>query len=48
MSKRFKKLANTASNPYGNGSVSKKITNILEKLLSKKIEIKKNFIDNKI
>ena len=48
MSKKFKKLANLVRNPYGNGMTSKKITSILEKLLSKKIDIKKKFIDTKL
>ncbi|MBC8304519.1 MAG: UDP-N-acetylglucosamine 2-epimerase (hydrolyzing) [Pelagibacterales bacterium] len=48
LANKFKKTLKTMKNPYGNGTASKKIANILEKLTSKKIEIKKKFFDLKL
>ena len=48
MTKKFQTLSKSIENPYGSGGSSKKITAILEKLLSKKIDVKKKFIDFKL
>ena len=41
LTKKFQTLSKSIENPYGSGDSSKKITAILEKLLSKKIDVKK-------
>ena len=48
LSNKFKKTLKKTNNPYGNGTASKKIVNILEKLVSKKIDVKKKFFDLKL
>jgi len=48
LTKKFQTLSKSIENPYGSGDSSKKITAILEKLLSKKIDVKKKFIDFKL
>ena len=48
LTKKFQTLSKSIENPYGSGGSSKKITAILEKLLSKKIVVKKKFIDFKL
>ncbi|MBR4173949.1 MAG: UDP-N-acetylglucosamine 2-epimerase [Lachnospiraceae bacterium] len=44
-SEEFKQIAKSVVNPFGDGSTSEKMTEILKEKLSKQIDVKKDFYD---